>query len=47
MTSPLPPGPGWPPAGGAPPTDKGPRGELWGHRECRFLYVRAWEPIFV
>jgi hypothetical protein len=36
MTGRMPPGPGGPLAGGAPPADRGPGGELWGHHECHF-----------
>jgi hypothetical protein len=38
MTVQFPLGPGGPPVGGAPPTDIGPGGELWGHHEC-WVYV--------
>jgi hypothetical protein len=39
MTGRLPPGPGGPLVGGVPPDDRGPRGDHWGHHECRVLYI--------
>jgi hypothetical protein len=33
------PGPRGPLAGGVPPANRGPGGELWGHHECQVLYL--------
>jgi hypothetical protein len=39
MTGRLPPGPGGPLVGRAPPDNRGPRGDHLGHHECRLLYI--------
>jgi hypothetical protein len=39
MTSRLPPRPGGPLVGRAPPDDRGHRGDHWGHIRVRVLYI--------